>query len=125
MAATAPEEIPALLAAAMNAGDLDAFLELHEPDATTIVPPDGRRVHGKTEMRAALEPIFAARPTIENEVVGKLEGDGLALIHAHWALEGSAPDGQALELAGRGTIVSRRQSDGTWLIVLENTQSPE
>ncbi len=125
MPATTPDEIPALLAAAMNAGDLDAFIELHEPGATTVVPPDGTTVNGRAEMRRALEPIFAQSPRIENELVGKLEGDELALVHARWALEGRDGDGQALELAGRGTIVSRRQPGGDWLIVLENTMSPE
>jgi uncharacterized protein (TIGR02246 family) len=125
MPASTPEEIPVLLAAAMNGGDLDAFVELHEPDATTVVPPEGKLVNGRAEIRAALEPIFASAPKIENEVVGKVEGDELALTHARWTLEGSDSDGQAIELAGRGTIVSRRQPDGRWLIVLENTLSPD
>jgi ketosteroid isomerase-like protein len=124
MPASTPEEIPALLAAAMNAGDLDSFLDLHEPGATTIVPPQGRLVGGTAEIRRALEPIFAGAPTIRNEVVGRLEGDGLALIHSRWALEGTGPDDRPFGLAGRGTIVSRRQPDGGWLIVLENTLSP-
>jgi uncharacterized protein (TIGR02246 family) len=124
MSATTPEEIPALLAAAMNAGDLDAFIELHEPNATTVVPPRGGTVTGRAEIRRALEPIFAQAPKIENEVLGTLEGDGFALVHARWALEGRDPGGQPLALAGRGTIVSRRQPDGDWLIVLENTMSP-
>jgi uncharacterized protein (TIGR02246 family) len=125
MPATTPEEIPALLAAAMNAGDLDTFVELHEQNAATIVPPEGKRVDGWEEIRAALEPIFATGPKIENEVLGTLENDGIALVHARWALEGHDPGGHAVELAGRGTIVSRRQPDGNWLIVLENTLSPE
>ena len=125
MTATTPDEIPALLAAAMNAGDLDAFVELHEPSATTVVPPGGATVTGRAQIRRALEPIFAQSPKIENEVVGTLEADGLALVHAQWVLEGRDADGQALELAGRGTIVSRRQPGGNWLIVLENTMSPE
>lgn len=125
MPANAPEEIPALLAAAMNAGDLDAFVELHEQSATTVVPPEGKLATGRAEIRAALEPIFATRPRIENEVVGKLENDGLALVHARWVMKGSDSGGHVLELAGRGTIVSRRQPDGSRLIVLENTLSPE
>ena len=125
MPADSPEEIPALLAAAMNAGDLDAFAELHEPTATTIVPPDGRVASGTAEIRRALEPIFAHAPRIENEVVARLEGDGLALTHTRWALEATDADGQTMDLAGSGTIVSRRQPDGGWLIVLENTLGPE
>ena len=54
------------------------------------------------------------------EVVATLPGDGLALTHARWRLE---LDGG--ELAGRGTIVSRRQPDGSWLVVLDNPMSPD
>jgi hypothetical protein len=52
------------------------------------------------------------------QVVRKLESDGLALTHPHWRISGTD-----LELEGHGSIVSR-QSDGTWLIVLDNPTSP-
>jgi hypothetical protein len=47
MPARSPEEIHALIAAAFESGDLDAFVDLHEKDAVSIVPPDGRRVSGR------------------------------------------------------------------------------
>jgi uncharacterized protein (TIGR02246 family) len=124
MPAHSPEEIHALIAAAFNAGDLDAFLELHEEHAATVVPPEGRRVSGRDAIRSALEPIFALRPSARIEVVGKLEADGLALTHARLSVIGG--DGaQRLNVSGRGTIVSRQQPDGTWRIVLDNPMSPE
>ena len=119
MPAHTPEEIHALIAAAFNAGDLEAFLELHEQDAATIVPPEGRHVSGLDAIRAALEPIFALQPKARIDVVGKLQTDDLALTHAR--VNVVAGD---LEVAGRGTIVSRRQPDGTWRIVLDNPMSP-
>jgi uncharacterized protein (TIGR02246 family) len=124
MPARTPEEIQALIAAAFNAGDLDAFLQLHEEDATVVVPPDGDRVSGREAIRAAVQPTFALRPTIRNEVVDKLQSDGLALIHARWNLAGT-DDGQLVEMSGRAAVVSRRQPDGTWRIVLENPMSWE
>jgi uncharacterized protein (TIGR02246 family) len=124
MPARTPEEIQALIAAAFNAGDLDAFLQLHEEDATVVVPPDGDRVSGREAIRAAVQPTFALRPTIRNEVVDKLQSDGLALIHARWNLAGT-DDGQLVEMSGRATVVSRRQPDGSWRIVLENPMSWE
>jgi uncharacterized protein (TIGR02246 family) len=124
MPARTPEEIQALIAAAFNAGDLDAFLQLHEEDATVVVPPDGDRVSGREAIRAAVQPTFALRPTIRNEVVDKLQGDGLALIHARWNLAGT-DGGQPVEMSGRATVVSRRQPDGSWRIVLENPMSWE
>jgi uncharacterized protein (TIGR02246 family) len=114
-----PEEIHALVEAAFNAQDLDAFAALHEPDATALVPPDGTRVRGREQITAAVRPMLARGPDARIEFVGKIEADGLALTHARWRL---AFGGE--EMTGRGTVVSRRQPDGRWLIVFDNPQSP-
>ena len=117
--ARSPEELHALIEAAFNAQDLDAFTALHEPEATARVPPEGRVVSGREAITEAVRPMIARGPSARIEVVGKLESDGLALTHARWRL---AMDGD--ELSGHGSIVSRRQPDGRWLIVLDNPQSP-
>ena len=119
MPARKPEEIQPLLAAAFNSGDIDAFLDLHEDDAT-VRPPTGGRASGRDAIRASVAPIFALRPTIRNEVLDCVRGDGLALVHARWELRGSDA-GQAVELSGVATVVSRRGPDGSWRIVLEDT----
>ncbi len=123
MPARSPEELHALLAAAFNSGDLDAYGRLYEEDAIVIVPPEGERVHGREAILAAVGPTIALRPTFRSDVVEKLQTDGLALTHARWnALIGSD---EIVEMSGRGTIVSREQQDGTWRIVLDNPMSPE
>jgi uncharacterized protein (TIGR02246 family) len=124
MSAQSPEEVHALLEAAFNTRDIDAFLELYEQDATQVVPPDGERVSGRDALRAALEPIFALRPEARMEVVGMLQGDGLALTYGRWRLDGTDPQGNRVQLEGRGTIVSRRQPDGSWRIALDNPMAP-
>lgn len=123
MPATSPEQIHALITAAFNSADLDAFIDLHEPDAVSVVPPEGRVATGHAEIRAALAPIFALRPTAQIEVVGKLEANGLALTHARVHVA-ATQGGERVEITGRGTIVSRRQTDGSWRIVLDNPISP-
>jgi uncharacterized protein (TIGR02246 family) len=124
MSARSPEEIHALIAAAFNARDLDAFAALHEQDATVRVPPDGRRVSGRDAIRAAVAPTLALASSFRSDVVGKLEADGLALTHARWTMIGS-DGGERVELSGLGTVVSRRQPDGSWRIALETPLSPE
>lgn len=124
MAARAPEDIHALIEAAVNAGDLDAFLGLHEDGAITVNPADGRQVRGRAEIRAALAPLFAAGPEVRIEFLDKVQGDELALSHARVHLVGTNPGGAALDVHGRGTVVSRRQQDGSWRIVLDNPMSP-
>lgn len=124
MPAHSPQDIHALLAAAMNDGDLDAFVAASEDDATHVIPPDGLRVQGRAALRVALEPIFASSPRAVMEVVGALEGDGIALTHGRWQLELTGADGRRERLSGRGTIVSRRQPDRTWRIVLDDAMTP-
>jgi uncharacterized protein (TIGR02246 family) len=125
MPARTPEEIHSLLAAAFTAGDIDAFLELYEDGATVHIPPDSRPATGKAAIREALVEHFALRPRFESVVVGKVQGDGLAMTHARWSFAASDDDGMPVEMGGRGTIVSRRQADGSWRVVLDNPVSPE
>jgi uncharacterized protein (TIGR02246 family) len=122
MPARTPEEIHALIAAALNAGDRDAFAELHEGRAVVAVPPEGRRVTGRPAIRAAVESMLALRPRVRIEVVDKLEADGLAVTHGRWSLVGSAGT-KPVRISGRGTVVSRRQHDGSWQIVFDNPLS--
>ena len=119
MPARRPEEIQTLIAAAFNAGDIDAFLDLHEDDAT-VLPPSGPCATGRDGIRAAVAPIFALSPTLRNEVLHALHGNELAVVHARWHLAGTDA-GQPVEMSGLATVVSRRQPDGRWLIALENT----
>ena len=125
MPADSPEEIHAALSVAMNAGDLDALLDLYEQEATLIVPPQGRRVTGRDEIRDATAEVLALHPVAEFRLVGKVEHDGLALTHGRWRLTGTDADGQSVDLSGRGTLVSRRQLDGRWRIALDDAMSPE
>jgi uncharacterized protein (TIGR02246 family) len=121
MIASTPEEIHAMLSAAFRAGDLEAFLELYEPGATLIVPPEGRQVSGREEIRVAVEPTIAQRPRFSSDVERKLEADGIALTCVRWRADGEGEDAVAME--GRGAVVSRRQRDGGWRILLDNPMS--
>ncbi|MBS1679720.1 MAG: SgcJ/EcaC family oxidoreductase [Actinobacteria bacterium] len=123
MRADIPEELHALLAEAFNRGDVEAFLAVYEPDAVMLMPPDGQVIRGTDALRAAVAPLFAARPRFASQVVGKLEADGIAMTHARWTLLAGA-EGERHEESGVGTVLSRRQPDGRWLIALDNPLTP-
>ena len=124
MVLQSPEEIHPVLAKAFNQRDLDGYVQLYEQDATMIVPPEGRRACGKAEIRTAVEATFALQPDLRIEVVETLRADRLALSHARWTLTATHA-GESMKMSGRGTLVSRRQPDGSWLIAIENTMSPD
>ena len=119
MTATRPEDLHALVEAALNTQDVDALLDLYEQGATQVVPPDGERVTGADAIRAAVEPILALEPRARMEVIDKLEGDGIAVTYGRWSIAREND-----ELSGRGTMVSRQQPDGSWRIALDNPMAP-
>jgi uncharacterized protein (TIGR02246 family) len=122
--AASPEALHAILEDAFNRGDLDAYTDAFEPDATLVVPPEGHVVRGHADIRAASAPIVSLRPRATIRVLHKLDDGNLALTQAAWHLRATDPGGADLELDGHGTIVSRRQADGTWRIVIDNPMSP-
>lgn len=119
MSPRSPEEVMASIADAVNAHDLDAFVALHEPDAVVIVPPDGVRACGHEEIRKVLEPLFDSTPSTVIDLHGILRSDGLAMSHSHFTVRLTRPGGEQVEKAGMGTVVARRQPDGTWRIVFD------
>ncbi len=125
MVADSPEQLHHLLAAAINAGDADAAVVLYEPDAKLVVPPDGRLAAGSQEIRESLVATLALRPAADFRVVGKVQRDGLALTHGRWRMEGTGAAGEPVTMSGRGTMVSRLQPDGRWLIALDDAMAPE
>ncbi len=108
MPARTPEAIHALMAAVFNAGDLDGFVELHEEGAQPwSCRPEA--IASAAGRRCAPQPTFALRPTVRNEVVDKLQGDGIAVTRARWTLAGS-DGGQRVELSGGARRSSRAGS---------------
>ena len=124
MPAHTPEALHTVLQDAFNHSDLDAFAAAYEQDATLVVPPDGRHVHGRADIRANTAVIFAGRNRMSSVVVRKVEADGLARPPARWELTSTDADGTSTTMSGRGTLVSRRRPDGTWGIVLDDPLTP-
>ena len=119
-----PMEIHAVFEKAFNAGDLPGLVALYEKDAI-FAPEPGRTVAGHSAIGAALAGSLAARPTLSLKTEGAFEGDGYALLHGRWELNGTGPDGAPFQTKGRSCEVLRRQPDGAWLYIIDNPFTPE
>jgi uncharacterized protein (TIGR02246 family) len=108
---------------AYNGGDIDALVELYEPHAT-IIPEPGSPVTGQAAIREALAPFLALNGQIQLRTAAVIESGDLAVAYADWSLTGGAdPDGNPVNMEGRSTEVMRRQSDGSWLDVIDDPYS--
>ena len=75
---------------------------------------------GLKDVREAMGGTLALKPHMTIEVPKVFQAGEIALLCSKWTLTGTGPDGSAINLAGQGTEVGRRQADGTWLFVIDN-----
>jgi ketosteroid isomerase-like protein len=117
-----PEDISRLIGEAITAKDMDAALSLYEPDATFAMPKgfgEGS-VTGLDGLREAFTGFLAMSPTLAVNAEKTLLAGDTALVIGNWTLKGTDADGKDIEANGRYADVVRRQSDGSWLFVIDN-----
>jgi uncharacterized protein (TIGR02246 family) len=114
-----PEGTIARFSALLAEGDLDALLDLYEPQAT-FAPAPGESVSGRAAIAAALQAFLALRPRMTGEVERVLTAGETALVANRWTLAGTQPDGSPIEMNGVSADVLRRRPDGSWGIVIDD-----
>jgi uncharacterized protein (TIGR02246 family) len=103
----------------LAAGDLDAMVELYEPDAT-FAPQPGETVTGRGAIRTALTGFLAVKPRMTGQIEKVLCAGDTALVANRWSLSGTAPDGAPVRMAATSADVLRRRPDGSWGIVIDD-----
>lgn len=117
--AASPQQLIEKISQHLGEGDLDALLELYEPEAA-FVPEPGVVVHGRDAIRDALQRILALNPTLSGEVQGVVETNGIALVVNKWRLDGTRSDGSRAEMGGVSADVVRRQADDSWRVLIDD-----
>jgi uncharacterized protein (TIGR02246 family) len=118
MPARNPEELDALFMQALNSGNIEALMQLYDPQAA-LRPAPGQSVQGSAAIRQALEGFVAMKLAMSATVKSLGQCGDIALTTAKWKLEGAGPDGKPVQMAGQSVEVSRRQSDGSWRFVID------
>jgi uncharacterized protein (TIGR02246 family) len=114
-----PEDLHPALAAAYNAGDLEAMLALYDPKAVFVIKP-GRVTEGPEALRAALQYVVDLRARLSVTPHTFTRSDDVMLVMGAFTISGRRPDGTPLERTARFADVLRRQPDGRWLIAVDN-----
>ena len=114
-----PEDVIERFSELLADGDLEAMMELYEPDAA-FVPQPGDVVTGHDAIRAALEPFLSMSPRMQGEIEKVLRAGDTALVTNRWTLAGTAPDGSPVQMAATSADVVRRRPDGSWGIVIDD-----
>jgi ketosteroid isomerase-like protein len=106
-----PEDLTRLFVERCNAGDAEGVALLYEEDAVMAYPPGSQTV-GRAAIQALWEKVLANRPHFETEEPLP------TLVSGEIALTSTPPKDEA----GARAQVVRRQTDGSWLRVLDQPE---
>ena len=116
------------MVAAINAGDLAAWLAFFTDDAT-MMPPNAPAVVGKEAIREFAAEVIASPDFAVAHKLGKVEvsrsGD-LAYLSYAYELTLNDPEGNPVTDRGKDISVLKKQPDGAWKIVIDiwNSNQP-
>jgi uncharacterized protein (TIGR02246 family) len=120
MLAASPEQAVELLDQAFNAGDLEAVLTFYENAAVVVTEP-GKVARGADELREFFSAAMRSGASAKQLKTSVLEADGVALFLSRWTL---SMQGQDTARSFIATTVFRKQIDGNWKVIIDNSLGP-
>jgi ketosteroid isomerase-like protein len=116
---TTPEDLLSSQMEEFNKGNISFLMTLYEKDSCFASKP-GQVVNDQVGIRRAFQGLIDMGGKLDARAKRVLYAGNLALLITKWSINGIEPDGKPINLTGRGTVVLRRQSNGTWLMIIEN-----
>jgi uncharacterized protein (TIGR02246 family) len=117
--AGSPAQLMTLFAERAASGDTTGLVALYERGAV-FEPALGVVLRGVDEIRPALTELAALRPRIDYDGDPDVViVDDIAMVSNSWTMTAEMPDGTRLREGGISADVLRRQSDGTWLVLID------
>jgi uncharacterized protein (TIGR02246 family) len=112
-----PEDWPACFTQHLNAGELDAVMDLYEPEAR-FVTRSGETLAGHDRIREPLAAMIRSKTKLHSRVIRAVTMGDIAQLYTDF--EGTALDssGQTIEARNKAIEVLRRQPDGTWKLII-------
>lgn len=118
VAADSPAALSSAFAAAINARDVEAALELWVKDAA-ILSPDGQEIRGREAIGAALHALVDNGASVEIEVAEIHATGEVAMALGTLTLSGADAAGNAYSQQSRSVVIYTRGSDGGWRVAID------
>ena len=111
-----PEALHATFAQELQDKDVDALLDLYEPQAINALP-DGTELTGPDARRTMFDGLIKAGAAMSGAERKVLVADDIALTSTTYEIPAAEAGGQPTTVAT--AEVSRRQPDGSWRVVID------
>lgn len=110
-----PNDVHQTLAAAYNTGDLATVLSMYDTSGIIVAEP-GSPVSGHEKFEAAVKGILSIKGTMDIKTVYCLQTGDIAVGRSEWNIT----DGEEVKVSAKGVEVLKRQSDGTWKVLIDH-----
>ena len=119
-----PEDWPQVFEQHLNAGDLDAVMELYESEAH-FVARSGETLVGRDAIRKVLGGMIDAKTHFRSRVIKAVTVGDIAQLYTDF--EGTAVDGSGMSIAIRNKAIEvlRRHPDGSWKLIVGDPNGRE
>lgn len=114
------QEVHKSLAAAYNSGDLNTVMSIYDASGIIVAEPTNP-VSGKEKFEAAVKGILAIKGTMEIKTVYCLQAGDVAVGRSEWSIT----DEGKTKVAAKGIELLKRQSDGTWKVLIDHAFGAE
>jgi uncharacterized protein (TIGR02246 family) len=112
-----PEDWPRVFTQHLNAGDLDAVVELYEPDAR-FVTQSGDTIVGRDKIHDVLAGVVKAKTRLDSRVIRTVTVGDIATLYTDFEGTSVGASGKASDVRHKAIEVLRRQPDGTWKLIV-------
>jgi len=119
MTINTPEELLNRVTECMNNKDLNAFVSLYELEGS-FIDESGENFNGTERIREKIKGYMDMNGKLENTIRRIIPAGNVVLAYSDWTFKASGPDGSPVNLNGTSIDVLRKQSDDSWLIVIDN-----
>lgn len=116
---TSLDQLNLAFAERFNARDLDGLMALNT-DGVVFVPAPGVPVQGEDAVRGALEQFLGLNLPISMSVRHVFQSGSIGFAIADWTINGTAPDGSEIALAGSTADVATYDDEHGWRYVIDN-----
>ncbi|WP_035356601.1 YybH family protein [Edaphobacter aggregans] len=123
MIAHSPEHAVELLDRAFNEGDIETVLGFYEEAAVVVTEP-GKLARGTQELRSFFDRVMRSGSSAKQLKTHVIEADGVALFLSRWTLHIGNESSNADDRTFIATTVFRKQSDGGWKALIDNSLGP-
>lgn len=119
MPAQSPEDILQLFQDGFRAHDAEAVAALYEADAILVADPE-HIVKGRADILDGLKNFLAIKPRMVLNASRIVRKGDIAILYSDWTMSGVRQNGTSFSVDVRPTVIVRAQTDGTWLVAIDD-----